>query len=382
MEENRSRRTDVDARVRQLSGLLDSAQDVVLLVRLDGEILYENRVAAEARRWFTWPHAGNTVGKLLSDIGLSEKTLELFEDNRSRVAAGETVAVEILNPTESGLRWSEIKLSPLYDDRGKVEAITIIARDIDERKLALATAQRIQAELTEAVHANQQMMAVLGHDLRNPLSAIQTAAIVMARDESLSKKAAHLTSIIHDASTRMQEMTDTLLDFAHTRFVGPLPITRKKTNIHETCQRALAELRVVHPDRDIVLQCEGDTIGMWDSARISQLIVNLVANALTHGVASAPVHVRIVGEEHVVMIEVNNSGPPIPPDVLPNVFDPFRRGDATTRSKTQKGLGLGLGLYIVQQIALAHGGTVNVTSTAARGTTFRVNLPRAGQECH
>jgi signal transduction histidine kinase len=126
------------------------------------------------------------------------------------------------------------------------------------------------------------------------------------------------------------------------------------------------------PDRRIELEVLGDAHGTWDPGRMAQVISNLVSNAVAHGAPYAPVTVQIdaTGDDHVDL-SVHNEGPPIPPELLPVLFEPFRRG---TGDKSPRGLGLGL--YIVRQLVEAHGGTVDVRSTAPEGTTFTIELQR------
>ena len=176
---------------------------------------------------------------------------------------------------------------------------------------------------------------------------------------------------IDTAARRMIEMIKSLLDFTQARFVGKLPIAPAPTDVRELCLRVLAEYRATHPECTIEVEVGGDVRGEWDGGRISQVISNLVGNAIGHGDPAEPIRLCIDGDDANVQIKVHNKGTPISSELLPLLFQPFRRGDG------DRPRGLGLGLYIVQQIVMAHGGSIEVTSSLEEGTTFVARLPRA-----
>jgi signal transduction histidine kinase len=166
-------------------------------------------------------------------------------------------------------------------------------------------------------------------------------------------------------------MVSDLVDFAQSRFRGPIPTAREDVELEQIVRQVADELSVAHPGR-IRLDLCGCGRGAWDPGRLAQMLSNLVSNALHYGSADAPVTVRtrLVGGQ--VAVSVHNQGEPIPLEARESLFEPFRRGAAASR---QKNLGLGLGLYIAQQIALAHGGRIDLDSDAAGGTTFEAVLP-------
>ena len=150
-------------------------------------------------------------------------------------------------------------------------------------------------------------------------------------------------------------------------------MSRVPADLGEIARAAVDEMRVVWPDHAIELEVRGDPRGEWDPARMSQTIPNLVSNAIAYGERGTAVQIAIDGEgRDDVEMKVHNHGPPIPADLVPVLFEPFRRGVPQDRSPG----GLGLGLYIVQQIVLAHDGTIGVESTEQAGTTFTLRLPR------
>jgi signal transduction histidine kinase len=255
-------------------------------------------------------------------------------------------------------------IEPVRDDTGKVVGLIGAATDITEQ-------HRMRQQLTEELGFRERMMGVLSHDLRNPLSTVGVAAELMLRSRSLPETERNQALRIRRSAGRMGEMIDTLLDFTRMRFLGQVALSPKPTDLGEVARDAIDEIHVAWPDRTIELDVHGDPHGEWDPARISQTVFNLANNAITYGSAEAPVRISIEGVDGQVALKVHNSGPPISPALIPTIFEPFRRG-LDDRSPQ----GLGLGLYIAEQIVHAHHGTISVESTGEDGTTFTVRLPR------
>jgi sigma-B regulation protein RsbU (phosphoserine phosphatase) len=217
------------------------------------------------------------------------------------------------------------------------------------------------------------MMGILGHDLRNPLNTVVMAADLMLRRPELPPVAHDQMLRLRRAAGRMQEMIDTLLDFTRARFMGKVPVSRSPTDLGDVARAAIDEMHVLWPEHAIELEVRSDARGEWDPARMAQTIANLITNAISYGHDGAVVRVTIDGDACDVVLKVHNDGPAIPAELTPKLFEPFRRGVPEDRSPR----GLGLGLYIVKQIVLAHDGTIAVESTEKDGTTFILRLPRA-----
>ena len=219
---------------------------------------------------------------------------------------------------------------------------------------------------------SDQFLAILGHDLRNPLGAIlMSAQLISRRAEPEDAKAA---SMILTSAGRMKRMVNDLLDLTRTRLGSGIPIAPEPMDLGLLCRETIAELHAFHPESRLEFRSEGDLNGTWDLDRLAQVLSNLVGNALQHGGRNGLIEVvgKVDGEE--IIIEVHNQGPAIPPALLANIFEPMVR--KSTGSEGRGSTSLGLGLHIAREIVLAHGGTVRVTSTTDAGTTFSVRLPR------
>jgi signal transduction histidine kinase len=217
------------------------------------------------------------------------------------------------------------------------------------------------------------LLGVLGHDLRNPLGAIKASARVLVLEHAGPQALQDSARRILSSSERMQRMVNDLLDFTRTRLAQPLPLTRGPVDLRPVAESTVEELRTMHPERTIVLRCAGDLAGHWDAERLAQLVSNLVANAIQHSAASTPVTVSVEADVAAVRLQVHNTGAPIDRRLLPTLFEPLVR----TPNGRDHHANLGLGLYIANVIVRAHGGDIGVDSSAERGTTFTVTLPRA-----
>jgi signal transduction histidine kinase len=240
-----------------------------------------------------------------------------------------------------------------------------------EEARTAAEAARTRAEAAERaareIGAQQErLVSVVSHDLRSPLGAITVSAEALLQ-QGLSDRQARSLGRIVTSARRMESMIRDLLDFARARHGSGLPVRPQPARLTDICHSALEEVRTAHPGRAVVLDVAGDDSVMVDPARVEQVVSNLVVNALKHGAADEPVKVRVTGDGGGVRLDVTNQGAPIPQWLVPTLFDPFRPGDAAGS--------VGLGLFIVSEIARAHGGDVAVRSDEL-GTTFGVTFPK------
>lgn len=248
--------------------------------------------------------------------------------------------------------------------RNKAEVFFQLYRQ--KQQLALELRER-----TETLRLNEMFVAILGHDLRNPLGAVLTAATLIQRGykEEVAQKA---SAQIISSGKRMGRLIDGMLDLARARLAGGIPLTRQPVSLDEVVQRVVQEHQAAFPESRIELQIEGDPAGHWDPDRLGQVAANLLGNAIRHGKPGETVLVLLDGNApEQARFSVSNAGG-IPSEILPNIFDPFRSG----APRGGQNEGLGLGLYIVQQIVQAHQGEIDVQSGAGDKTVFTVTIPR------
>jgi signal transduction histidine kinase len=254
------------------------------------------------------------------------------------------------------------------------ERVHVTLVDISAQKLVEREREARVEEMERAVRFSELFVGVLGHDLRNPLHAITTAANLLearADSDKVSRPAARIVA----SAERMERMISQLLDFTRVRLGGGLPLDRANVDLGQLARSIIEEIEPVYR-REIRLETRGDLLGMWDRDRLSQLLSNLAANACQHGTLGTPIVIEIDGTEpRLTRLEVRNSGV-IPPQLLPVVFEPLRHS-GEHHEQREGSSGLGLGLYITQQIALAHRGAVHVESNEPQGTRFVVELPRS-----
>jgi sigma-B regulation protein RsbU (phosphoserine phosphatase) len=236
-----------------------------------------------------------------------------------------------------------------------------------------AAAALERSRLGEIGGFREQLIGIIGHDLRNPLSTIKMGADVLLQRTGLGEVETEVARRIARSAALAARLIDQLLDLTRSRLGGGITIDPKRIDMMDVCRQVIGETELTHPDRPLRVAVRGDLIGMWDRDRMYQVLSNLVSNAVQHGEPRSTIDLRIDGGEAEVLIEVASRGEPIPPETLPFIFDAFRRGRTVQQSQSQ---GLGLGLFIAQEIARVHGGSIVATSSESEGTTFSVRLPR------
>ncbi len=249
-------------------------------------------------------------------------------------------------------------------DEGRVIGAVVVVGDVSEQHRAIEDMRRT-AEFRE------RFIAIVSHDLRNPLHAIGASASILVKSPTLAPALAKPVGRIISNVERIAAMISDLLDLTRGRLGGGIPVELTTVDLAQVARRAVENIEEVNPTRQIVYSAQGSTVGQWDPGRLGQLIANLVGNAIVHGAPDQPIRVAIEGDGQAVTLSVSNAGPQIPADLLPYIFDPFRRAGG---EGSQAG-GLGLGLFIAHEIAQAHGGHIAVRSDE-RSTVFTVTLPR------
>ena len=215
-----------------------------------------------------------------------------------------------------------------------------------------------------------RFLAILAHDIRNPLNTISLAAETLKRQSPESAAAARIQRGVQQAS----RLVDDLAVFVRSRFASMLPLNKSNTDLRLLCEQVLEDAQALHAQRAFNISAQGDLRGSWDSTRLVQMMANLVGNAAVHG-TEREIGVELQEDGGDILIKVISRGNPIPADKLEAIFDPMVRSGSTPDSSLSGGMGLGL--FIVREIVSAHGGTVEVNSTAQAGTIFTIRLPRS-----
>ena len=237
-----------------------------------------------------------------------------------------------------------------------------------------ALAESTAAYAEQVNRSRDIFLAILGHDLRAPLQAVKMSTEMLLRKAALDSNGLSLLGNIQNGARHMEAMVSDLLEFVRSRLGSSLPIEPKPMNLADAAKEAINEACAGRPDCRVHLHIDGETQGLWDRGRIDQLLQNLIGNALQHGLNSQAVTLSLEGTPDNVELRMHNYGQPIPQAALGTVFDPLVR--SANEELGSNSTSLGLGLFIVKEVVQAHGGTIEVTSSEAAGTTFTVVLPR------
>ncbi|TMA29799.1 MAG: PAS domain S-box protein [Deltaproteobacteria bacterium] len=354
-----------EARLRQalqtFESLIETSPLPIVSLDCEGKVRTWNRAAEEL---FGWTRA-EVVGRPPPYVPeeKEEESQKLVADCREQ---GVLQGREVRRLRKDGsLVDLSLSLASLRDAAGKPVGSIAILADISERK------QR-EAEEEARERFREHFIGIVGHDLRNPLTAIITSAQLLLLYSALNERQSRVVHRVAASAERMARMIDDLLDFARSRLGGGFPIHPRRVDLRELVEHTIEELEFAHATRTVHFRAEGDLWGTWDADRIAQVVSNLVGNALQHSPDGSPVEVTLVDRGEDVVLETLNGGPPIPAEVLPHIFEPGRRSAGSG--------GLGLGLFIAQQIVLAHGGSISATSSPEEGTRVSMTLPRRARQ--
>ncbi len=272
------------------------------------------------------------------------------------------------------LRASVLRLwrdtAPDSDDRD-VDDLTRFNESIDQ------SLSKAVASYTKRVdQARDMFLAILSHDLRNPLGAITMSASILPRFVDDKAEIIECGIQISQSAYAMDRMISDLLDYTRTRLGAGMPVNPAPLDLAALGQELFVEFQAAHPTRDIQFRATGDLSGIWDASRIRQAISNLVGNAIQHGLEDQPVTLSLTGEGSAVFVEIHNFGDPIPTGDFSRIFDPLIRGSSAEHPKHNRTGSIGMGLYIAREVAKSHNGKLDVVSTAKDGTSFTLRLPR------
>lgn len=233
--------------------------------------------------------------------------------------------------------------------------------EVSETKLLL---EQQKAELRE------QFIAVMGHDLRNPLASIQGGLRLL--NKKVDAEGQGWIKMLQGSVNRMAGLIDNVMDLARTRLGAGMQLKLREVELEPIINQVVSEFTNVYPDWKILSQVNVPGMVKVDAGRLEQLLSNILGNATSYGDPAQPIRVAARTTDEGYEISVTNRGAPIPEEALPRLFTAFQRGDVLPNQK-----GLGLGLYISQEIARAHGGIITAESSPSE-TTFRVSFPRSG----
>jgi signal transduction histidine kinase len=255
----------------------------------------------------------------------------------------------------------------LYDESGASD-LTEVRRFNEAVDEALTESMEQFAKKADLFR--DQFIGVLSHDLRGPLGAVIAGAALLAVPEDNPQRRGRVVTRMMRSAQRMERMIGDLLDLTHARLGGTISVRRAQADLQKLCEEVVLESRAAHPEAVLHVTTRGNLVGNWDADRLAQVVSNLVGNAIQHG-DGTPVTLTAEEQGDEVTLVVHNGGAPIPPNVLPLVFEPLARGGTESG-----GHSIGLGLFIARTIVSAHGGEISVKSSREHGTTFTARLPK------
>ena len=337
-------------------------------------------------------HARQMLSAFAADLGTSQSEPERAAKSKGLGKRGEDdTAAEIHAEARLLSGYTVVQLVSEYRAL-RSSVLTLWAADIgDAQPVHLADVTRFNEAVDQAlgeavaryeymVKQSQHMfLAILGHDLRNPLGTVVTGSSFLMQAIDIPPKYVLVATRMFNSGKRMSKLINDLIDFTRTHLGPGIPIRVKQGSLVAVCEEMVNELRTFHPEQQIDLLVPPQLDAIFDDSRIAQVLSNLVGNAIQYGCPDTPVTVQVTADECDLAIAVNNRGPAIAPEKLSSIFDPMVRiaanvsiagGDYTERTS------LGIGLFISREIIHAHGGKLSLTSTEGEGTTFTVTMPR------
>lgn len=367
--------------------LYESAPCGLLVTELDGQVLVAN---ATLCTWLRCPREELVARQRFQDLltvggrmfwhthlqpllqmqaSVAEVKLELKRPDAGPLP----VMVNIAKQGANGAKLLHIAVF-VAEDRHKYERELLLQRKRAEELSAQHARDQqnvvdARSEAEDRARFAEQLVGVVSHDIRNPLAVVHMSTALLERGIS-PEQHGQVVGRVKRAVARMQHLISDLLDFSQARLGRGLSIRKRPCDLQQAIADGVLELAVAFPEHRLHHERVGEGDMEADPERVVQAVGNLVANAANHGAKGEPITVRSELRDTAFLVTVHNQGTPIPPEVLPQLFEPMVRGAAPGASQ-----GVGLGLFIVREIARGHGGAVRVRSDAS-GTAFTIELPR------
>ena len=335
-------------------------------------------------------HAKEMLGVIARDLDRPQTSREQADKSKGRSDADDGATLTAAQEHGAGRAGSGFTVAQMVSEFRALRASVVHLWTRTQTKVGIddledvtrfneAIDQAIAESITRYTHeigqSKELFLAVLGHDLRSPLGAIITSSRFILDTQNVGEPALTLVTRISSSARRMNQLVADLLELTRTGFGESMPIARVETDIGTIVRDVVDEVGASHPGSVLEIEATGELAGQWDDARLTQALTNLVGNAVQHGTPGAPVRILARGHAEEVEISIHNSGRPIPPNEIDGLFQAMK--PAATDDRRDRRHHLGLGLYIVDQIISAHGGSIDVESTESNGTTFTVHVPRA-----
>lgn len=333
-------------------------------------------------------HAVEMLKTIAEDVATSQTEYERSEKSKGRQPhnEGDTAAeihadcrlnsgftIDLLASEYRALRASVLKLwfaENTCNTQEQAEELIRFNEAIDQ-----ALAESITRYTESMILSQDIFLGVLGHDLRDPLNSIGAGAQFLMHGTQSDERSVRLGSQMYNSVLRMNKMLDNLLNFTQSRIGGGLKIVHEVVDLAQISKQVIDEFHLSHVDRVIHSEINGDCAGNWDGGRLSQAYQNLISNALQYGSIESAVTVTTTGFDDHIIFTVANDGTPIPLESQRTIFNLMHRIPHVEEERNMK-KNLGLGLYIVREIVMAHHGDISVSSTDEEGTVFRVKLPK------
>jgi PAS domain S-box-containing protein len=382
---------DLDTTLKNIASLAVKHLADYCMVDLLGEDGQLHRVAVHAKD----PARGELIRRAMAyppRLGSGSPLAQVFEtrtpvvvdttaawlDGVARDAEHRAVLAElgprsaVIFPLQArGRTLGVLNLASTEPGRMARPSLVVVAQGVADRAAIAIDNARLYQEAREAVRVREDVVAIVSHDLRNPLNAISLSASSLIKREALDARTAKAATRIYAAADRAHRLIRDLLDFTQAR-VGGIPISPQPVELGELTRQVLEEVQSAYPERRMDLRLGTTCPVEADPDRLAQVMANLMGNAVQHSPSDTPVRVVVRQSGEWVLFEVHNEGRPIPAELLPLLFEPFQRG---REAGTGAGGSLGLGLFISRQIVQAHGGRIEARSAEGQGTTFTVWLP-------